>query len=210
MAGEFHFQRRVFATAQVGCKPAARGEAAAGDLAVERRHHAGDLGQTLVPMRSCPVHLRHRTEQPDRVGMLRLREQSGDRRLFDLAASIHHHDPIGDLGDHGKVVGDEGDGGAEFATQVQDQPQDLRLDGHVECGRRLVGEQDRRPAGERHRDHHALAHAAGELVRKFVRAAFGLGHAHAPQQLDRARLRVAASQTLVLDRAARRSAFRCA
>jgi hypothetical protein len=56
-----------------------------------------------------------------------------------------------------------------------------------------------RPTGERHRDHHALAHAAGELVRIFVRAAFGLGNAHAPQQLDRARLRVATPEALMLN-----------
>ena len=43
--------------------------------------------------------------------------------------------------------------------------QDLRLDRHVERGRRLVGDQQARRARQRHRDHHALAHAAGELVR---------------------------------------------
>ncbi len=45
------------------------------------------------------------------------------------------------------------------------QIEDLRLDRHVERGRRLVGDQELRLAGERHRDHRALAHATGELVR---------------------------------------------
>ena len=66
-----------------------------------------------------PVDLRHRAEQPDRIGMLRLREQSGDRRLLDLAAGIHDHDAVGDLGDHAEVVGDQDDRGAEFASEVQ-------------------------------------------------------------------------------------------
>ena len=43
---------------------------------------------------------------------------------------------------------------------------------------------------ERHRDHHALAHAAGELVRIAVAAPLGIGDAHALKQLDaRARAR---------------------
>ena len=53
------------------------------------------------------------------------------------------------------VLGDEG------AQQVED----LRLDRDVERRRRLVGDQQLRLAGERHRDHRALAHAARELVR---------------------------------------------
>ena len=39
------------------------------------------------------------------------------------------------------------------------------LDGDVERGRRLVGDQDVGLVGERHRDHHPLALAARELVR---------------------------------------------
>ena len=46
-----------------------------------------------------------------------------------------------------------------------DQVEDLRLDRHVERGRRLVRDQDVRVVQERHRDHRALAHAARVLVR---------------------------------------------
>ena len=37
---------------------------------------------------------------------------------------------------------------------------------------------------QRHGDHHALAHAAGELVRIVVHARFGVGDVHQPQHLD--------------------------
>ena len=60
------------------------------------------------------------------------------------------------------------DRGAELALQVEDQVEDLRLDGDVERGGRLVGDQHLRIAGERHGDHRALAHAAGELMRIFA------------------------------------------
>ncbi len=49
--------------------------------------------------------------------------------------------------------------------------QDLRLDGHVERRRRLVGDEQLRVAGERCGDDDALALAAGELVRIGARAA---------------------------------------
>ncbi len=42
--------------------------------------------------------------------------------------------------------------------------QDLGLDHHVEGRRRLVADDDRRVAGEGHRDHRPLAHAARQLV----------------------------------------------
>ena len=50
-------------------------------------------------------------------------------------------------------------------SQLADQLQNLRLDRDVERGGRLVGDQELGRAGERHRDHDALALAAGELVR---------------------------------------------
>ena len=74
------------------------------------------------------------------------------------------------------VVRDEQDRRAVVALQPLHQLEDLRLDRHVERGRRLVGDQQRRVARERHRDHHALPHAARELVRVVVdRGAPGSG-----------------------------------
>ena len=57
------------------------------------------------------------------------------------------------------------------ARSLREQRQDLRLDRDVERGGRLVGDQQRRVAGHRERDHHALAHAARHLVRIVVHAA---------------------------------------
>ena len=57
-----------------------------------------------------------------------------------------------------------------FCCSSREQLEDLRLDRDVERGRRLVGDDERRIHDERHRDDDALPHAAGELVRIFVRA----------------------------------------
>ena len=74
---------------------------------------------------------------------------------------------------------------------VAQELENLRLHGDVERGRRLVGDDQRRPAGERDGDHHALPHAARELVRIVVHALLRFGDAHRAQQLDRALARLA-------------------
>ena len=83
--------------------------------------------------------------------------------------------PVGDLGDDAEVVRDEQDRPCRSrACSRAHQREDLRLDRHVERGRRLVGDQQRRVAGHRDRDHHALAHAARQLVRVLVEALRGV------------------------------------
>ncbi len=99
---------------------------------------------------------------------------------------IHHQDVVGELGDDAQVVGDDDDRGAELLLQVADEVEDLRLDGHVEGGRRLVGDEQLGVVDQRHRDHRALPHAAGELVRVVVDAAVGLRDADPVEQFDRA------------------------
>ena len=72
-------------------------------------------------------------------------------------------------------------------AQPLEQLEDLRLDHDVERRRGLVPDDQRRVAGERHRDHHALAHAARELVRVAL-PRFRLD-AHQLEQLPAARSR---------------------
>ena len=90
--------------------------------------------------------------------------------VLDDPPGVHHRDLVGHLGHHAEVVGDHHDRRVELALQALDQLEDLRLDGDVERGRRLVGDQQLGVVGQRHRDHHALAHAARELVRVGVDA----------------------------------------
>mgnify|MGYP000647088488 CR=1 FL=1 len=53
----------------------------------------------------------------------------------------------------------------------------------IQCGERLIQQQDLRIGGQRADQGAALAHAAGELVRVLVHPALRLGDAHHPQQL---------------------------
>ena len=119
--------------------------------------------------------------------MLRRGEQLVGGALLHHLAGVHHGDAARHFGDHAHVVGDEHQRHAALLLQAAQQIEDLRLDRHVERRRRLVGDQQARIAGDRHRDHHALVHAARQLVRKVVEPARGGRNADLLQQLDRAR-----------------------
>ncbi len=91
---------------------------------------------------------------------------------------------MGRLGHHPHVVGDEDQRHAALALQVQQQVDDLGLDGDIQRGGRFVGDQQARIAGDRHGDHHSLVHAAGELMGKRRQARCGARDTDLLQQLD--------------------------
>ena len=111
-----------------------------------------------------------------------MREDFARGTLLDLLALVHHQDAVGDLGDHTHVVGNENHPHVHLALQLTDQGKDLRLDRDIERRGRLIGDEQRRLAGQRHGDHHPLPHAAGQLVRIAIHHRAGLGNAHELQQ----------------------------
>ena len=104
---------------------------------------------------------------------------------------------LGDLRDHAHVVRDDDHRRSVLDLEAIDQREDLGLDRHVERGGRLVGDQQVGVARERHRDHHALAHAAGELVGVVVDPPRGARDADRREQVDGTRVRGAAREPLV-------------
>ena len=125
----------------------------------------------------------HGRDQAAGVGMIGVAQDLGGGALFDQLAAIQHRHAIGHVGDHAHVVRDDDHADLLFAAQLAQQLQDLRLDGHVQRRGRFVGDDDFRLAAQRQRDHHALPHAAGELVRILLGAQFGLVDADLRQQL---------------------------
>ena len=124
----------------------------------------------------CTSRSRHRPERRDRahqalgVGVVRVLHHVAHRADLDDAAGVHHGDAVGGLGDHAHVVGDQHDRGAPLPAEPLQERDDLRLDRHVERRGRLVRDQELGLRAQRQRQHHALAHAAGELVRVAVDA----------------------------------------
>jgi hypothetical protein len=133
--------------------------------------------------------------------MLRIGEEV--RRLGDLddLAGVHQRHAMRHARDDGQVVRDQQQPQALRLLQFLEQIEHLRLDGDVERGGGLVGDQEVGLGRQRHRDHHALLLAAAHAERVVVDAALGLGDADPAQPLDRLRARrLAAQRGVGLDR----------
>ena len=95
-------------------------------------------------------------------------------------------------------MGDEEIGQLEFLLQILHQVDDLRLDGDIERGDRLVRDDQLRSQGERARDADTLPLAATELVRVAV-VEVRIQADDLQQLLDPLVLRPAAQQAEVLE-----------
>ena len=89
-----------------------------------------------------------------------------DRGGFDDPTGVHHQRAVGEFTHHAQIVGDQQYPGAGHVACGFEHLEDLRLHGDVERGGRLVADQQVGIVGDRDRDHHALAFATGQLVRK--------------------------------------------
>lgn len=167
-------------------KLAARGKGAAARHVHQARDHAGNGGELFAglfhPRRIAKA--RHGGEKAHRVGVPGIAENLADRPFFDDPAGIHYRDAMGDFGDHAEIVGDKEHGHAALALQFEEQVENLRLDRHVKRRCWLIGDQQRRIAGERHGDRRALPHAARQFVRILAGAALGIRYADAFKQCD--------------------------
>ena len=142
---------------------AAVGEVAPGHGADERRHDAGN-GSEVRAAAGLPGD-RDALEEPPGVRVRGGPEDLARGALLDDLPRVHDRHPVAEPGDHPEVVGNQDEPRLELALKVGEQVEDLRLDGDVEGGGRLVRDDEVGLAHEGHRDHHPLAEAAGELVR---------------------------------------------
>ena len=133
----------------------------------------GELGAAAA------IEPRHGRQQTARVGVQRSAEHPLGRAALDDARRIHHVHAIGVARDDAEIVRDDDDGDAEPPRQILHQLQDLRLDGDVRArwwARRRSAALGLQASADG--DHHALAHAAGKLMRILVEPAFRVGDAH--------------------------------
>ena len=116
---------------------------------------------------------------------MRTSEHLARCRLLDDPAGVHREDPISHLGDNAEIMGDEHHRRAVLALETSDQVEQLGLDGDVKGGGRFVGDQQLGPQCQCHRQHHPLAHAAGELMGIVVDSSRRVGNADFLEQGDR-------------------------
>ena len=120
-----------------------------------------------------------------RVGVRGPGEDVGGLRGLDHLALLHHDHAVAIGGGEAEIVRDQDRRHAALARQLDDQIHHRLLRRDVEAGGRLVGDQELRIAGQRQRDDHALAHAAGQLERIGVVALARAGDLDLLQRLDR-------------------------
>ena len=121
-------------------------------------------------------------EQRARVRMSWRRENAARRSGLDALPGIDDADIVAQLGDDAEIVRDEQHRQAELAHQIAQQFENLPLRRDVERGGRLVGDDQRRRAGERGGDQQPLPLPARELVRIAVERRLRVGQLHAAEQ----------------------------
>ena len=85
--------------------------------------------------------------------------------MLNNTSEIHDHHPIGHVANDRQIMADEEIGEAEFILQIKKQIEDLRADGNIQGGDRLIRHHD---PGLRHqstRNGDALPLPAGQHVR---------------------------------------------
>ena len=115
--------------------------------------------------------------------------------LHDLAVAHHLH-AVAHRGDHAHVVGDQHDRGVQLAcsrSRMSSRICACTVTSSAVVGSSAISRSG--PHSSRHRDHHALAHAAGQFVRILPHAALRLGDAH---QLQHRRSRGARASRAVI------------
>ena len=119
--------------------------------------------------------------------MERVREQLlGWSHLHDLS-EIHDGDLVGKMIDDGQVVGDEDIGQAHLPLQLAQQVQNLRLNGNIQRGNRLIADDKLRIHGQRSGNADTLPSPAVQLVGIGVEKPWGKPNG-APSAVHNARL----------------------
>jgi len=107
----------------------------------------------------------YRVQKSTGVGVRRSMENFALRSQFHEIAGIHHRDAVGDLGNDREVMRNKEHGQAKLGSQFGEELENLRLHGDIESGGGFIGNQQHGTIHYCHRDHDALAHASGELIR---------------------------------------------
>ena len=145
--------------------------------ACRRASQIGRLARDGIE-RLLAAELGHGAEQRLGVGMLGRAEQVAHRAHFHDPARIHHGHAVAHLGDDAEIVRDEDQRHAGLLLDVHEQVEILGLDGDVEIGRGLVGDDELGATGQRDGADDALAHAAAHLMGIAAHAHCRRGDAH--------------------------------
>ena len=81
-------------------------------------------------------------------------------------------------------MGNKENRGVHRFIQITDQIQNLSLNRHIQCGRRLICNQNLRLTRQSHGDHYTLTHTAGHLMRIFMGTNFRIRNTYSPHHMN--------------------------
>src|SRR5438046_429353 len=148
--------------------PAARVEAAARRRVHGRRYVTGQ-DDALALLLHLRIGDRHGGQQRLAVWVERVLVKVDAVGELDDLSQVHDRDAVADVAHHGEVVRDEQVRELEAVLQLFEQVDDLRLNGDIQSGDRLVGDDEVGLHRQGARDADALTLATVELVRVAVR-----------------------------------------
>ena len=145
------------------------------------------------------VHTRDRTQQTDGVRVGGMLVQVFCLRNLHRLTGVHHQNVVSHTSHNTQVVGNHDGRCAGLILSLLHNLQHLRLDGHIQCGGGLIGDEHARVIRNRHSDHDALTHTTGELVREGTQAVSRRGNTHHTHQFDGTVLDSLLAHALVVD-----------
>ena len=180
MSVSYRVKLRALLTAAFGGIVAASTEAASLGQVQQVRYHAADAVEPIHLI----IHSWDGFQQALGIGMAGVPEQLKGLGLLHDLAGIHNVDNIAHLRHNAHVMGNHQNGGAVVIPELFHELQNLRLNGNVQRGGRLVGDQQLRLTYHGHTDHDALTKSAGKLMRIRMIALLRLGNADLPEDVN--------------------------
>src|SRR5580700_521817 len=107
MTGRLCFERRRYLATKISGQDATAGENATRSAMFQAGNDAWYLGQPGFNPRKRRAEFRYRPQEALGIGVPRAPEQPCDGGFLHLAARVHHHDALRDLGHYAEVVGNE-------------------------------------------------------------------------------------------------------
>ena len=118
------------------------------------------------------------------VGVLRIIDDIANRTNLGNAAGVQNRHPVGGLGNHAHIVGDQHDGSAVLPAQAFQECNDLCLNGYIQRRRWFIGDNQAWFGTQCESNDNALAHAAGKLMGIVADTHFGRWNADLPQPVQ--------------------------
>ena len=124
-------------------------------------------------------------QQLDGIGMLRHLIELRPCPHFNDFPRIHYGNPVCHIRHDCQIVRNQQHCHLELLLKALDKFQNLCLDGDIERGCGFIGDEQTRLTRECHRNHDALFHAAGHLMRILIVTRRGFRNPHLFQHLNR-------------------------